>query len=402
MSREGEPEWFDAQYEKLPFICFSCGLMGHSELECANAAARNEKGKLPYDREIPLCAPEEKRKKFQSFGEAAANSYGSGTSSGAHSGRLHSSRSVDKHYATSHEEHQTTPIDVDAQRKEDGEEVMSPLKKQEVAGCKENESAPTCVGKQLFQGVRQETQIVAKKRKSKQSGPSPYQKPDLNLSVNNPPLIPARLVHSQVNQIVGQGEGSGGASVELLKKQNGVQLQRRIGGGYEWQPSPDAMKILCLNCRGLDQPEAVCEVRSVIKLHRPVVVFLSETRLFYDRVDVLKQSFGFPCGLGVGSYGRGGGLAMLWSNEVKIKLQSSDKLHIDVVCLNQDTDAEMWRFTGFYGESKRELRYHSWDLMRLLGSNNHLPWLYVVGGQKIGRGPRTQVKQDSRTNTRKL
>jgi len=52
------------------------------------------------------------------------------------------------------------------------------------------------------------------------------------------------------------------------------------------------MKILCLNCRGLGQPEAVREVRSLCQLHCPAVVFLSETRFFDDRVDGLVRSLG--------------------------------------------------------------------------------------------------------------
>jgi hypothetical protein len=84
------------------------------------------------------------------------------------------------------------------------------------------------------------------------------------------------------------------------------------------------MKILCLNCRGLGQPEAVQEVHSLIKLHGPSLVFLSETRLFNDRVDGLLRSFGLASGIGVGSYGRGGGLALLWTRELKVKLQSYD------------------------------------------------------------------------------
>jgi hypothetical protein len=72
------------------------------------------------------------------------------------------------------------------------------------------------------------------------------------------------------------------------------------------------MKILCLNYRGLGHPEAVFEVRSLVKLHRPMVVFLSDTRIFSDRVDRLQQSLGFSAGLGVGSYGRGGGLAFYY------------------------------------------------------------------------------------------
>lgn len=38
------------------------------------------------------------------------------------------------------------------------------------------------------------------------------------------------------------------------------------------------MKLLCLNCRGLGWAKAVRELRSLCELHRPWVVFLSETR----------------------------------------------------------------------------------------------------------------------------
>ena len=78
------------------------------------------------------------------------------------------------------------------------------------------------------------------------------------------------------------------------------------------------MKILCLNCRGLGRPEAVQELRSLVQLHRPSLVFLSETRFFFDTVDVLVRDLGLAFGVGVGSYGRGGGLALLWSRDVEI------------------------------------------------------------------------------------
>lgn len=71
------------------------------------------------------------------------------------------------------------------------------------------------------------------------------------------------------------------------------------------------MKILSLNCQGLGRSEAVQEIRSLIGLHRPALVFLSETRLFSNNVDGLKRSLGLAHGLGVGSFGRGGGLALL-------------------------------------------------------------------------------------------
>jgi hypothetical protein len=61
-------EWFDIQFEKLPCYCFSCGLIGHSDLECSSPSPHNAMGKLPYD--VRLRAPEERRKRLQSFAQA--------------------------------------------------------------------------------------------------------------------------------------------------------------------------------------------------------------------------------------------------------------------------------------------------------------------------------------------
>jgi hypothetical protein len=88
-------------------------------------------------------------------------------------------------------------------------------------------------------------------------------------------------------------------------------------------------------------------------------VFLSETRFFSDNVDRLRISLGFASGLGVGSFGRGGGLAFLWKEELDVRLLSLDKLHIDVAILDSITKEEKWRFIGFYGEPRRELRHRS-------------------------------------------
>ena len=59
--KDAEPEWFDLQYEKLPFYYLSCGIMGHSELDCDKPVIQSASSKLPYD--VKLRAPEVKRKK---------------------------------------------------------------------------------------------------------------------------------------------------------------------------------------------------------------------------------------------------------------------------------------------------------------------------------------------------
>jgi hypothetical protein len=106
-----------------------------------------------------------------------------------------------------------------------------------------------------------------------------------------------------------------------------------------------------------------------------MLVFLSETRFFSDRVDGLLRTLGYHHGLGVGTHGRGGGIALLWKDEVDVRLQSLDKLHIDVAVLDSVTKEEKWRFTGFYGETTRELRYRSWECLKMLKGCSSLPWL---------------------------
>lgn len=86
--------------------------MGHSELECATPAARNADGKLQYDRK--LRAMDDKKKRLQSFDQAAAESFGS---SGARRGSLASTKSGGGGGNTGRQACE-----------EEGEEVESPLK----------------------------------------------------------------------------------------------------------------------------------------------------------------------------------------------------------------------------------------------------------------------------------
>lgn len=60
INKSEEPRWFPAQYKKLPFYCFGCGVIGHSEIECLHPVPCNEDGKLPYD--VQLRATEERRR----------------------------------------------------------------------------------------------------------------------------------------------------------------------------------------------------------------------------------------------------------------------------------------------------------------------------------------------------
>jgi hypothetical protein len=202
MSKTEELKWFEAQYERLPFYCFSCGLLGHSEIGCPHSAPRNEFGKLPYD--VPLRASEERRRRVQSFAGAVAESFGSGSSTYRPS--KDQCRSSDDRSSLGDESRFSTS---EPKEKLDEREVQSPLKMRNAGGT---------AGK--GQSVLEETNTkLPRKRKSKGTGQN-LQTLDLNaLAEASNAIVPVGLVNSRVSQQDGGSENSGVSMVEKLKKQ---------------------------------------------------------------------------------------------------------------------------------------------------------------------------------------
>lgn len=135
------------------------------------------------------------------------------------------------------------------------------------------------------------------------------------------------------------------------------------------------MKILCLNCRDCGQPEAVQELRLLVEHHRPGIVFLLETKMSADRSQNLRFRLGFENARGVSYEGLSGGLVLMWRKCTIGHVKSMNKSHIDTWVSNEDLGGFPWRFTGFYGQPKKQLRKESWNLLHFLRCTSNLPWL---------------------------
>lgn len=189
----------------------------------------NDSGKLPYD--IRLRAPEVRKKKPQSFHEAAAESFGSGSSTGSKYSRASVSRSEEMHSKNS----------THGDGKDVEEEVQSLLKQQsQRAADGSREEADT--GRQLFQSQKGETQSVQRKRKAKGSGGSSALAPDLNLPViDTSALVPTGIVLERVNKLDKSGGEVGvtaSASEALPKKQRRSRSQSHARSAAAADGSP--------------------------------------------------------------------------------------------------------------------------------------------------------------------
>ena len=72
------------------------------------------------------------------------------------------------------------------------------------------------------------------------------------------------------------------------------------------------MNCIGWNSRGLGNPEAVLELRSVVRQEGPALLFVMETKISAKRVEALKNVLGFPGCFAVDSDGLSGGVGLFW------------------------------------------------------------------------------------------
>ncbi|KAL0315341.1 UNVERIFIED_CONTAM: hypothetical protein Sradi_5412300 [Sesamum radiatum] len=142
------------------------------------------------------------------------------------------------------------------------------------------------------------------------------------------------------------------------------------------------MIILSWNCQRLGFPStAVHALRELLRIHKPSLVFLAETKCKNIRIETIKRLFDLY-GCSVDARGRSGGLALLWNKSTIVQLQSFGHHHIDAM-IYPESEGEAWRFTGFYGIADTAGRQASWDLLSNLKLQSRRAWLIAGDFNKI-------------------
>ena len=70
-----------------------------------------------------------------------------------------------------------------------------------------------------------------------------------------------------------------------------------------------------------------------------------------------------------------GGLVLFWKSVIDVTVEGFSKNYIDAI-INKNRENE-WQFIEFYGKSKTQKRFESWDLLRSLDRTFQISWLCV-------------------------
>ncbi len=112
-------------------------------------------------------------------------------------------------------------------------------------------------------------------------------------------------------------------------------------------------------------------------------MFLSETWMNEDRLEVLRCRFSFSNKFVVKRINKGGGLVLFWKQDINLSICSYSLSHIDSIV--DSSSNQPWRLTCFYGAPETHLREHSWNLLRTLNGQHSLPWCCVGDFNEIVR-----------------
>ncbi|CAM8993770.1 unnamed protein product [Rhodiola kirilowii] len=133
------------------------------------------------------------------------------------------------------------------------------------------------------------------------------------------------------------------------------------------------MKCVSWNCRGVGGPRAVRAISDVVNTHRPSILGLIETKKSNGDWESLRYKLGFKGCFAVRSSGKAGGLAVLWSDDVEVELQSYSNQHIDIWIKG---DNEFF-LTLLYGNPRSQDRHQGWELLRTLRREGEVAWVVV-------------------------
>ena len=102
----------------------------------------------------------------------------------------------------------------------------------------------------------------------------------------------------------------------------------------------------------------------MVNKEEPILVFLTETKLKKDWLELIKEKCRMKNCFVVPSIGNSGGLILLWKDDLRVDVQTFSQNHTDAWV--DGGELGWWHFTGFYGHLDTAKRLESWAKLKQL------------------------------------
>ncbi|KAH7839217.1 hypothetical protein Vadar_001340 [Vaccinium darrowii] len=143
------------------------------------------------------------------------------------------------------------------------------------------------------------------------------------------------------------------------------------------------MLMLSWNVQGLGRPLTFQILRGLCSTHRPMVVFLMETKNKRPLHERIQKALHFNNNCYVDPEGTSGGLALWWTDEVSLDIRYKSKNMIRAIVSSPAHKFE-WVVSFVYGPPKRKERALFWNLFIKMSKNITRPWLCVGDFNEVG------------------
>ena len=135
------------------------------------------------------------------------------------------------------------------------------------------------------------------------------------------------------------------------------------------------MRILSWNCQGLGNLWTVQSLHKLVREQDPDICFLMETRLDRSGFEQHCGDVPFRNKLIVKKPNSGGGLALMWKEEVNLDVVNFTDNHILAKVV--ESDGFVWHLIGFYGWLEANEKRKSWALLSHLKTFVEGPWCCI-------------------------
>ena len=135
------------------------------------------------------------------------------------------------------------------------------------------------------------------------------------------------------------------------------------------------MRLLSWNCQRLENPWIGQSLHKIVREQVPNVCFLMETRLDKEGFDKLYSNLPFQKNIIVKYPDLGGGLALLWKNDVAMEVINYTANHVLTKVIEEDGFVRY--LTYFYGWPEAQNEERSWKLLAHLKTFVEGPWMVI-------------------------